>query len=196
MDTRTKRRSRPPRQAPSPDAGQLHAAALTYLARYAATQAGLTRVLNRKIDRWARESQDDPDVIAAVAAQARADVAGIVAKLASAGAISDEAFAASRARSLARAGRSRRAIGAHLSNKGVPQDLAGNANTLNVEQELAAALIHARKRRLGPWRRGDATPKEMASLARAGFSRGIAAKALKLDQNEAEELIIQFRAEL
>ncbi len=50
----------------SPDAGSLYQAALDYLARYAATEAGLRRVLERRIDRWAR-AQPDPEAAEPVA---------------------------------------------------------------------------------------------------------------------------------
>ena len=185
---------------PAPDSRSLHAAALAHLARYAATQAGLTQVLVRRVDRWARSAEGEPEAIAARAAQARAAIAGIVARLAEAGAISDAAFANARARSLARAGRSRRAIGGHLASRGVPGALASAALPAGEEAELAAALIHARRRRMGPWRKAAATPevtqRELASLARAGYAHGVAARALRADRDEAEALIAAFRADL
>ncbi len=185
---------------PAPDAANLQAAALSHLARYAATQAGLARVLQRRVDRWSRQAGGEADAVVAVAARARAAIAALVQRLAESGAISDQAFAQSRARSLARAGRSRRAIGAHLANKGVPGELAREASVEDPEQELAAALIHARKRRLGPWRKLDPTPelrrRELANMARAGFQSAVASRALKLDQEEAEARIVQFRADL
>ena len=93
----------PPR--PAPDAGSLHAAALTYLSRFAATESGLTQVLRRKVDRWARAAEGEGETIAAQASLARDAIAGIVVRLVEAGAVSDAAFAVSRARSLSRAGR-------------------------------------------------------------------------------------------
>ncbi len=178
----------------------LQAAALRYLARYAATEAGLAQVLQRKVDRWSRQAQADPDDIERVTQQARADITALVSRLVGSGAVSDTDFARSRARSLARAGRSRRAIGAHLSSRGVPAPLAAAASPPDPNQELAAALIHARKRRMGPWRRKDATPellrRELASLARGGFQHGVAARALKFEVDEAEQVIIAFRAAL
>ena len=193
-------RRREPRPLPEPDAANLQAAAMTHLARYAATQAGLARVLRRRVDRWARQAASDPELVEAVVARAQAAVAALVQRLAESGAISDQAFAQSRARSLARAGRSRRAIGAHLANKGVPGELARDAAADDPEHELAAALIHARKRRLGPWRKLEVTPelrrRELANLARAGFQQGVAARALKLEREEAEARIVQFRADL
>jgi regulatory protein len=194
----------------APDAGLLHEAALRHLARYAVTEAGLAQVLRRRVDRWARAAEDDPERVEAVAGAAREAIAGIVARLAASGAVSDAAFAATRVRSLARAGRSRRAIGAHLANKGVPGELAAGAlgedaagEDAHGEEgagELAAALIHARKRRMGAWRRKEASPevtrRELASLARAGFAHGVARRALRMDLDEAEGLIVAFRAEL
>ncbi|TDG04393.1 regulatory protein RecX, partial [Paracraurococcus ruber] len=52
-----KPRERPrrvPRPAgPPPGEAALREAALAHLARFAATEAGLTRVLRRRVDRWA-----------------------------------------------------------------------------------------------------------------------------------------------
>ena len=190
---------RKPTQRAAPDARSLQNAALSYLARFAATQAGLTRVLMRKIDRWARAAEGDREPIDEAAGAARAAIAGIVARLTEAGAVSDAAFAQSRARSLARAGRSRRAIGAQLAKAGVPGELAADATSGDEAEELAAALIHARKRRMGPWRSAavasETARNEMGSLARAGFTHSTAARALRLGRIEAETLIAAFRSE-
>jgi regulatory protein len=185
---------RPP---PEPTEPLLHDAAVAHLAKYGATQAGVVRVLDRRIARWAHATGDPDGRATAAKAAARA----IVAKLAASGAVDDGAFAASRARSLQRAGKSGRAIGAHLAAKGVPKTLADDAVPDDEARELAAAVIHARKRRLGPFRKtDDATPeqrcRELGSLARAGFSHGVARAALALSWEEAEALMTQFRAEL
>lgn len=48
---------------------------------------------------------------------------------------------------------------------------------LNEDAELAAARVAARRKRLGPWSRGDRAAqrqKHIATLARAGFSLTIA----------------------
>jgi len=174
----------------------LHDAALTYLARYGATQAGVVRVLDRKIARWAHAEPEAGDRAAAARAMARA----IVARLAASGAVNDEAFASSRAKSLQRSGKSGRAIGAHLAARGVGQELAKDTVSEDADQELAAAVIHARKRRLGPFRKAAETPdlrrKELGNMARAGFAHGIARQALSLSADEAEALIVAFRASL
>ena len=62
----------------------------------------------------------------------------------------DAAFAASRARSLGRAGRSRRAIAAHLAARGVAGDDARAALPDTQEAELAAALALAKQMLNGP----------------------------------------------
>jgi regulatory protein len=153
-------------------------------------------VLDRRIARWAASDIGNADHAAAARAAARA----VVDRLVASGAVSDAAFAENRARSLQRAGKSARAIGAHLSAKGVPSALANDTLHPDPEHELAAAIIHARRRRLGPFRTTAPTPethrRELASLARAGFPQSIASRALRLDRAEAEALITAFRAHL
>jgi regulatory protein len=189
--------SRPPRKIPkAPTAAYLQEAALAHLARYAATRAGLLRVLDRKIARWATAAEAGTEA----AQQARADARAVVAKLTETGAVSDTAFAEARTRSLQRAGKSARAIGAHLSAKGVPAAIKAERAAPNPDQELAAACIHARKRRLGPFRTAEESPelrrRELAAMARAGFSQPVARQALRLAREEADALVISFRAEL
>ncbi len=184
----------------APDATALRAAALAHLSRFATTEAGLTGVLDRKVQNWARKSSEAPERIAACVAQARAAIPDIVRRLAESGAVSDAVFAQTRARALARAGRSRRAIGAHLATRGVSVVLAAEALPDDPAHEFVAALIHARKRRLGPWRKDEASPerlrRELGSLARAGFAHDVATRALRSDFDEAECAINAFRAAL
>lgn len=193
--------SKPP-QSPAPDAATLHDAALTYLARYASTEAGLLRMLERRIDRWVRLAQPpdaDRDAVAAHTAAAKQAAREVVARLAAAGAVSDAAFAESRVRSLVRAGRSQRAIGAHLAAKGVRPETQRSVLPENTaEAELAAALVLARRRRIGPFRTGDPPDaagrrRELAIFARAGFPQSVAARALDTDAAEAEALVNLLR---
>jgi regulatory protein len=192
----------PPHQrpaGPAPDAAALHDAALDYLARYAATEAGLLRVLERRIERWARRAADDaPDGVAGQAETARAAAQTVVARLVAAGAVNDAAYAESRARSLLRAGRSRRAAAAQLAAKGVDAATARSALPEDADSELAAALVLARKRRIGPFRTGAAPDaaglyRELGMLARAGFPQDLARRALAMDAEQAESLVTQFR---
>ncbi len=181
----------------------LRNAALYYLSRYAATEAGVRAVLLRRIDRWAREAGNlgtDGDVVSAICAEARQASARIAGSLAATGAVDDQAFAQSRVRSLTRAGKSQRATAAHLAAKGVPPGLIEQAGSRDAEAELAAALIHARRRRVGPFAvtpmDADKLRRAMASLARAGFSGSVAHRALRMSQDEAEALINTLRSAL
>jgi regulatory protein len=178
--------------------GGLHDAALAYLARYAATEAGLRRVLERRIERWSRRAEGDAEVIGAQVAAARATARDVVTRLVAAGAVNDAAYAESRARSLVRSGRSRRAVALHLAAKGVDPAVAQCALAHDDGSELAAALVLARKRRIGPFRLG-APPdeagkrRELSVLARAGFPQTVARQALAMDLDQAEDLVNRLR---
>lgn len=180
------------RPRPPPDAASLREAALQYLARYATTEAGLRQVLHRRIDLWARQAAGE-DGTSERAAAAKAMVAGVIARLVELGLLNDAAFAEHRARGLALSGRSHRAIAARLMAKGIAPD---RARAVLPEGELVSALILARKRRIGPFRK-TAEPdhnRELGVLARAGFPRDIALRALRMEAEAAEEAIRVARA--
>ena len=190
----------PPSDPPLPNASTLREAALTYLARYAATEAALRRILAKRIERWAR-TQTDPDEAVPVVAAAHEAVDGVIADLVRAGALSDEGFAQGRARSLLRTGRSRRAIQARLLAKGVAPDLARSAAGDDAGTELAAALILVHRRRIGSFRAVETQDpaatrrKELGMLARAGFARETAERALDMDVEEATNRIDALRSD-
>lgn len=194
------RRARAAPPSSPPDAAALREAALAYLARFAATRAGLRRVLERRIARWARaaEAEYGAEHAAEGTRAARAAIETVVARLAEAGAVDDAAFAAARARRLTRAGKSRVAAAAHLAAKGVDTATAAAALGTDPAAELAAALTLAARRRIGPFRTGgppDAAGRlrELGVLARAGFPRDIAERALRLDPAEAEARVATLR---
>ena len=177
-----------------PDEASLYDAALRYVARYATTQARLRQVLERRIEQWKRAA-DDADSAADIAITARTAVAGVVERVAALGLVSDAAFAESRVRSLTRAGRSRRMVAAALAAKGVSAETARAAIAGDETDELTAALILARRRRIGPFRvaaAGDRN-KEFGVLARAGFPRDIAGAVLDMAAEEAEARIAEAR---
>jgi regulatory protein len=177
----------------APTEATLHAAALAHLARYAATRAGLIRVLDRRVDRWARATAAEGDSVQA----GRRAVRAVVARLAAAGAVDDAAFAAARARGMTRAGRSRRAVAAQLAAHGVDADTARQALPSDPDSELAAALVLARRRRIGPFRttpaEAEALRRELGMLARAGFARDVATAALRMDPEAAAALVHRLR---
>jgi regulatory protein len=186
---------KPSPKHPTPES--LHQAALAHLARYAATEAGLLRVLDRRVQRWAQGAGDEASASVPGLKQAVRD---IVARLAASGAVSDKMFAAARARSLRHAGKSGRAISAHLAARGVAAGLTKAVTPRDQAAEAASACIHVRRRRLGAFRTAADTPeryrRELASLARAGFSQDVARQALAMPRTDAEAVIAAYRASL
>ncbi len=167
---------------------------MNYVARYATTESGLRQVLTRRIDRWAREAEDR-DAVGEQAATAKAEIAGVVARMVELGLLNDAAFAESRARGLALSGRSRRAISARLMAKGIDAERARAELPDDAADELVSALILARKRRIGPFRTVEPDQnRELGVLARAGFPRDVALRALTMEAEEAEEAIRVARA--
>jgi regulatory protein len=175
-----------------PDAASLHEAALNHMARYAATEASLARVLARRVERWGQSQENaEPEEIARAMRRAKAEIPGVLDRLKELGVLNDEAFAASRAKRLTREGKSHRATLAHLAAKGVkspslPED---------PERELAAACAYLRRRRAGPF--GDAPEQKiLAAMARGGFAQSTARRAMALEREEAEALIKSLSATL
>jgi regulatory protein len=192
---------RPRRPAgPPPNAARLREAALAHLARFAATEVGLRRVLERRIARWSRAAEAEGqsrEAIAASTAALNGEIAAIAQSLVAAGAVNDAAFAESRARRLVRSGHSRRAIAAHLAAKGIEIDTAAAALPEGEEAELLAAIAFCRRRRIGPFARvapdAPARMKALAALARGGFAQGVARRALALEPDQAEEMLLAGR---
>lgn len=147
----------------------------------------MVRVLDRWIDRWARAASGEPDQ----ARQARHAARAVATALVAAGLIDDRAFAAARARRLTRAGRSGAVIGAHLSARGVAA--ADRPAPPDPEQELAAALAYARRRRLPPFDPEADAVKALGAMARAGFSQDVARRALAMDPDEAQDRLLALK---
>jgi regulatory protein len=161
--------------------------ALFYLERYASSAENLRRVLLR---RARRRISGDAQHLAAAAAL----IDALVARYSAAGLIDDAAYAAGRAESLHRRGHSRQAIRARLAEKGVAAAVATEALVRLAEGaadlDLVAACAFARRRRLGPYRRGPADPaRELRAFARAGFGRNIAEAVLACADPAAVEAL-------
>lgn len=156
----------------------LENSALHYLKRYSASVSQLKRVLARRVDRSVRVHGGDRS-------EALGWIDSLVDKLVRNGLINDGAYAGMKAQSLRASGRSARVIAQKLRMKGVPSELVQQklAEATAEVSEEEAARIWARKKRLGPFRR-DARSREenrqrdLAALARAGFSFGIARRVI------------------
>lgn len=156
----------------------LENAALHYLKRYAATASQLRRVLLRRVDKSIKFHGGDRT-------EALGWVDALIARLLHNGLLNDEAYAETKAHSLRGSGRSARVIAQKLRMKGVAADVIARklADATAEVSEEEAARIWARKKRLGPFRtqaqaREENRQRDLAALARAGFSFGIAKKVI------------------
>ncbi|MBF0247257.1 MAG: RecX family transcriptional regulator [Alphaproteobacteria bacterium] len=167
--------------------------ALHYLERYASSAENLRRVLERRVY---KASLHHPDMDAAAA---RGWIEDLIARYRSAGLLDDAAYAENRARSLMARGLAARSIRMKLLEKGVGSDDIDAALAALTEEtadpELHAAVKLARRRRLGPYtpdadKRAERRDRDLAALARAGFSYDMARRVVDADDpQELEELI-------
>lgn len=163
--------------------------ALHYLARYAASEASLRRMLENRLR---RAGMSHPDFAADHAHQAelRTAIEQLIFQHRKTGALNDAAFAEMKVGSLRRAGRSRRVIAQKLAVKGIEKNVIAKAlepedGKVAADDELQAAMRLAQRRRLGRFRTtSTATPhpdqhrKDIATMARAGFSFDIIKQVL------------------
>ena len=158
--------------------------ALGYLGCYASSAENLRRLLLRRIRRRSPAEAGEFD----------AQVARLVERYCAAGLVDDAAYAAARAQSLHRRGEPRHRIHARLLAKGVAAAIAGEAvaalGETAEDPDLAAACAFARRRRLGPYRRGAVDPaRELGAFARAGFDRRLAQAVIACPDIEAVEAL-------
>jgi regulatory protein len=148
----------------------LERAAMAYLERYASSSENLRRVLRRKVDKRCRLRGEDPSAFHSL-------IDEVVARALRTGLLDDARYTEGRVATLRRRGGSRRAIEAKLAAKGIDRETIAAAMEGETSDEIQAAHALARRRRLGPYRPGERSAyreKDLASLARAGFSFGVA----------------------
>jgi regulatory protein len=165
-------------------------AALRYLERYATSESNLARVLKRKVR---RRCAADPENWALSGDAVARLVAATVASCRELGLVDDRGFAETRVASGRRRGHSDRRLRSVLAAKGVARDTAEAAIEVAAATEERAALIFARKRRLGPFapagNDGEARKRALASLCRQGFDYGLARIVATMDRETAEQRI-------
>jgi regulatory protein len=110
-------------------------------------------------------------------------------------ALDDANYAEIKGRSAGRAGKSKKAIARTLALKGVAKSHIDNA--LLEADDLTAAVILARKRGYGPFRRHELDDKqkakELSGFARNGFSFEISKKVFAMDPDEAEDILFHAK---
>ncbi|MBI3441195.1 MAG: regulatory protein RecX [Proteobacteria bacterium] len=164
----------------------LENAALFYLRRYATSAENLKRILLHKIKKSCTFHQAPVEDFIPL-------VDELVARYIAVGLIDDAVFARGRVTSLRRQGLSKQAIMGRLQSKGLsPSKIEEALRRVDAEQgdpEIAAAIVYARRKKLGPWRKQPLADqksrlKELAVLGRAGFSYDVARRALKYTPEE------------
>ncbi len=154
-------------------ASYLRNSALHYLSTRSASVAMLRQTLERRAKKRL--------VVTSLEPETKALIEAAISNLQTLGLVNDTTFADNRAASLARKGLSKRRIGLGLKLKGIADETIEAAIKHDVD-DLTQVHIFIRRKRLGHFRRGGATPetrdKDLRTLARAGFSFRIAAAAL------------------
>jgi len=153
----------PKAMAPDKIDSWLRRAAMAYLTRYASSSANLEKVLVRK----ARRRGIEVDSVR---------LEPVIASAIRSGLLDDEAYAAAKTASLRRQGRSSMAVRARLGAKGLGRSAVEVALAGDMTDEQAVELF-ARRKRLGRYRidqTDETRRRDLAALARAGFSYGLA----------------------
>lgn len=166
---------------------KLRRSGFAYLQRYSSSEAHFSELMEQKLRRW-----EAAGYVALGEARAADLVAELTSEFRDLGLLDDAGFAASRVASARRKGTSRLKIALGLRAKGVDGELARAAIEQDGTDEMVAALRFCRRRRIGPWRRGDRPDRdglnrEIAMLARQGFATQLGRAVVLLSLEEAEE---------
>ena len=160
------------------DENDLERAAVLHLERYSSSIANLRQVLRRRVRRSCAHPADDPH-------PADPLIEEVIERLCRAGTLDDRAYGAGLIRRGRARGRSTRRIAATLLAKGIAPELCDELLSRASEEdpELAAARVYARRRRLGPHRpepqrRAERRERDLAALARAGYSLDVAEQVI------------------
>ena len=157
------------------DRPQLRDMALAYVGRYATTQAKLASYLGRKLRErgWA-----DTETSEALAVEA------IVAAMVANHFVDDRAYADMKAQGMSRRGYGPRRVQLALSAAGIEAEDMDDALEGARQDQEAAALAFAKRRRIGPFSREAADQKQrekaFAAMLRAGHDYAVARRILDL----------------
>lgn len=161
--------------------------ALYYLGRYETSSSRLSAFLSRRVAKDRLKGAQVPENIDEI-------IAAVVQKVCEDGYVDDKRFAYSVARRMKSAGKSNRAVFEKLRQAGISDDIkrqvADSFEEDGGDSDLEAARRLVQKRKLGAFRpeeqRKEFAKKDLAVLARAGFSFETAVKALDIRDAEDE----------
>jgi len=160
------------------DAQWLEREAARYLAQGETSERRVAETLERRLRRRCERSGEDPEGILDA-------IPSVIRQLVTRGYVDDRRYAEQLMGRLQRQGRSWARIRAQLSAKGVAADLVDeierdrNAESDGPGEEIEAAWLTARKRKLGPYSpdpalREQQRERHLGVLARQGFSEEVA----------------------
>ena len=159
-----------------------------YLKKFFTSKAHLRRLIMQRVKKSAQAHGEGLE-------EGTQLLDALLDRLEASGVLNDTAYAASKVRSLSARGGSARGIAAKLGAKGLSSEnvkeglekLKDNSDS----PELDAAIILARRKRLGPFGkpegRMERRQKEMAAMGRAGFSFDLARKIINATDDAAIE---------
>lgn len=166
--------------------------ALNYLSRYASTSVQLEIILRKFVRR--KFNQTDSALLDQM-------IPEVIKSCVRLGYIDDEAFIRSQFRQGVQSGFSQRRILLKLAQRGINREVAVAVMEEQLsrvadeeDSDLAAALIYARKKSVGPYSRADLRPgdnqRHLARLARNGFAFNVAKQVMALPSADAADVLL------
>jgi regulatory protein len=173
-----RRNGRRERRARPLDQAALQELAFAYVARFATSRAKLLTYLGRKLREREWMGAEAPDVTA------------VVDKVVGLGFIDDAAFAGMKAASLTRRGYGKGRVRMALTASGIGAEDGSEALAHADEQQVAAALRFAQRRRIGPYAETPSDPavrqKALAAMLRAGHPMDLARRIVAARPEDLE----------
>ena len=171
----------------------LNGIAYRYLERYATTEANLFFILKRKVDRIINQQEQNDDDYSEIENW----INEVITECVKHSLVDDRLYAESKLNSYTISGNSIPTIKNKLRSKGVPLEIINEVvdkaieNTPNMNQ--ISAIKYVKKRRFGPFRIRQSNErtdeKELAAMARAGYSYHEATKILKSSREDLEGIL-------
>ena len=157
------------------DRPQLRDMALAYVGRYATTRAKLASYLGRKLRERGWADSETPEALA---------VEAIVAAMVANHFVDDRAYADMKAQGMTRRGYGPRRVQNALSAAGIEAEDMDDALEGARQDQEAAAIAFAKRRRIGPFSREVPDQKQrekaFAAMLRAGHDYAVARRILDL----------------
>lgn len=186
----TRQTSPPQKRVKRATAGYLERSALYYLERYCTSVAHFQKHMHRKVVASAEEHGTD-------IVEGQSLVESLTKGFVELGLLNDRRYASQRASSLHRKGKALRVIQMDLRQRGLTEDDINHALQAVVEEtscenaDLRAAVIFARKKRLGPYQTREAQDsardhrRALTAFVRNGFELDLAEYVLKASSIES-----------